>query len=105
MRKREMESKEETKGEPAEGERGAASWDGVGGGSKKKNEREEKRLSVSGKGIVRVKRAGVPRALRGLLRPEVCASPLTPFYFWDFRPLGPRWEELPRVPKTGGGDV
>lgn len=44
-----MESKEETKGEPAEGERGAASWDGVGGGSKKENEREEKRLSVSGK--------------------------------------------------------
>lgn len=43
-----MESKEETKGDPAEGERGAASWDGVGDGSKKKNERE-KRLSVSGK--------------------------------------------------------
>lgn len=54
---------------------------------------------------MRVKRAGVPRALRGLLRPEVCASPLSPSYLWDFRPLGPRWEELPRVPETVCGDV
>lgn len=60
---------------------------------------------------MRVKCAGAPRALRGLHRPGVCALPPsawkkdTPFYLWDFSLLGPRREELPRVPETGGGDV
>lgn len=40
-----MESKEETKGEPAEGERGAVSWDGVGVALRKRM-KERKRGSL-----------------------------------------------------------
>lgn len=61
---------------------------------------------------MRVKCAGVRRALRGVRRPRVCALPLSasetkihPSTSGDFGPLGPRSLERLRVPETGGCDT